>query len=270
MVVDAPGGPKGVVKGAGRKISVWETEIEGNRVAARTMPEEDQAGSKVTDTSLWMPCGLKVDPFPALGITHFEWYVPIDEHSHYYMVTWGTRTTDPEERGTVRPGGRHLLARNGRRPVQRRGRVRPGGDGAILRRGGRLEPGAPVPTRTWSSPNGASSPANTTAAFRPAAPPARAAARDPPAARLGAILAQPGPVRSRRAGRPRGVFRRPGGLARPLPAGRRLRARRSSLPIGWRCSTAARSPTSSSSTSCCTATRPENSPPSPGRRQGSG
>lgn len=98
MVVDAPGGPKGVVKGAGRKISVWETEIEGNRVAARTMPEEDRAGSAITDTSLWMPCGLKVDPFPARDITHFEWYVPIDEHSHYYMVAWGRRTADPDER----------------------------------------------------------------------------------------------------------------------------------------------------------------------------
>ena len=97
MVVEMPGGPKGVVKGAGRKISVWETEIEGNKVAARYLPEEDRAGSAITDTSLWMPCGLKVDPFPARGMTHFEWYVPIDEHSHYYMVTWGKRVTDPEE-----------------------------------------------------------------------------------------------------------------------------------------------------------------------------
>ena len=94
MVVESPGGPKGVVKGAGRKISVWETEIEGNRIASQYRREENPAGSAITDTSLWMPCGLKVDPFPIADFVHFEWYVPIDEHSHYYIVTWGKRVAD--------------------------------------------------------------------------------------------------------------------------------------------------------------------------------
>ena len=94
MVVDAAGGPKGVVKGAGRKTSVWETEIEGNKVATQYRPEENPADSVIVDTSLWMPCGLKVDPFPANDLVHFEWYVPIDETSHTYIVTWGKRVSD--------------------------------------------------------------------------------------------------------------------------------------------------------------------------------
>lgn len=94
MVVETEGGPKGVVKGAGRKVSVWETEIEGNKIESQYRPSEDPSKALITDTSLWLPCGLKVDPFPAAEIVHFEWYVPIDEHSHYYIVTWGKRVSD--------------------------------------------------------------------------------------------------------------------------------------------------------------------------------
>ncbi len=94
MVVEIEGGPKGVVKGAGRKVSVWETEIEGNKIETQYRRDENPAGSVITDTSLWMPCGLKVDPFPANDLIHFEWYVPIDESSHYYIVTWGKRVSD--------------------------------------------------------------------------------------------------------------------------------------------------------------------------------
>lgn len=34
----------------------------------------------------YMPCGLEVDPFPMPGMVHFEWYVPIDENHHMYMI----------------------------------------------------------------------------------------------------------------------------------------------------------------------------------------
>ena len=44
---------------------------------------------------MWMPCGLKVDPFPTAGIIQFEWYVPIDERSHRYLITWGTHAATP-------------------------------------------------------------------------------------------------------------------------------------------------------------------------------
>ena len=97
MVTEIAGGPKGVVKGAGRKVSVWRTEIEGNPVTAQYLPEDNPDEALATDTSLWLPCGLKVDPFPARGIVHFEWYVPIDEHTHYYIVTWARRVSGQAE-----------------------------------------------------------------------------------------------------------------------------------------------------------------------------
>lgn len=98
MVVEHEGGPKGVVKGAGRKVSVWEAEIEGQKVTTQYRPEDNPGKSVITDTSLWLPCGLKVDPFPANDMVHFEWYVPIDERSHYYIVTWGKRVADDRAR----------------------------------------------------------------------------------------------------------------------------------------------------------------------------
>lgn len=96
MVIEDEGGPKGVIKGAGQRVSVWETEIEGVKVAAQYRPDEAAGPSGGTDTSLWLPCGLKVDPFPQQGMIHFEWYIPVDEKSHRYMITWG-RYVDSEE-----------------------------------------------------------------------------------------------------------------------------------------------------------------------------
>lgn len=89
MLVDREGAPKGVVKGSGQKTPVWESEIEGVRVGARYRPGEEGVTSIQPDTSMWLPCGLKVDPFPLPGIAQFEWYVPVDEHSHMYFMTWG-------------------------------------------------------------------------------------------------------------------------------------------------------------------------------------
>jgi carbazole 1,9a-dioxygenase terminal dioxygenase component len=98
MVIDKDGAPKGVLKGAGRKVSVWETEIEGVKVAAQYRPGINAESSAVTDTSLWLPCGLKVDPFPEIDTIQFEWYVPRDERSHHYIVTWGKRVKSEVER----------------------------------------------------------------------------------------------------------------------------------------------------------------------------
>lgn len=98
MVIDADGGPKGVLKGAGKKVSVWETTVEGVKVEAQYRPGVNAEASQVTDTSLWLPCGLKVDPFPEIGMIQFEWYVPRDETSHHYIVTWGRRVKSETER----------------------------------------------------------------------------------------------------------------------------------------------------------------------------
>jgi carbazole 1,9a-dioxygenase terminal dioxygenase component len=94
MVIDKDGAPKGVIKGAGRRTSVWETEIEGVKVTSQYRPGVNTDSSNVTDTSLWLPCGLKVDPFPRPDTMQFEWYVPQDAQSHHYIVTWGKRVKD--------------------------------------------------------------------------------------------------------------------------------------------------------------------------------
>ena len=96
MVVAEDGQPKGVVKGRGARKPVWEVEIEGVKVTSRFLPGPDTPRTS-PDTSMWLPCGLKVDPFPTEGIMQFEWYVPVDEHSHTYFVTWGRRTTSDAE-----------------------------------------------------------------------------------------------------------------------------------------------------------------------------
>jgi carbazole 1,9a-dioxygenase terminal dioxygenase component len=97
MVIDKDGAPKGVIKGAGRRTSVWETEIEGVKIASQYRPDPGAGPSRGTDTSLWLPCGLKVDPFPRPDCMQFEWYVPHDERSHHYIVTWGKRVQDVHE-----------------------------------------------------------------------------------------------------------------------------------------------------------------------------
>jgi len=97
MVIEEDGAPKGVVKGAGRRTSVWETEIEGVKITSQYRPGVNTDQSNVTNTSLWLPCGLKVDPFPRPDTMQFEWYVPHDEHSHHYIVTWGKRVKDEHE-----------------------------------------------------------------------------------------------------------------------------------------------------------------------------
>ena len=44
-----------------------------------------------TKTQLRLPGCLRVNPFPAPGIVHFEWYVPVDKRHHRYFqfsVKW--------------------------------------------------------------------------------------------------------------------------------------------------------------------------------------
>ncbi|HLY66692.1 MAG TPA: Rieske 2Fe-2S domain-containing protein [Chloroflexota bacterium] len=102
MVSAAPGGPKGIVKG-GKEIPIWDADIETARVSARNRP--GMGKNRVNpDVSLWLPCGLKVDPSPGAseipGMIHFEWYVPVDEHSHRYLVTWGKHVGSQQEAET--------------------------------------------------------------------------------------------------------------------------------------------------------------------------
>jgi carbazole 1,9a-dioxygenase len=68
-------------------------------VGARYRPgEPGVTEGMVPEVSIWMPCGLKVEPFPQPHIIHFEWYVPVDERTHRYMITWGSYAKTDEEK----------------------------------------------------------------------------------------------------------------------------------------------------------------------------
>ena len=91
-------GPVGVrlIRGVGRPI--WETEVvPGKTLRARYLPEDTGVmQGMVPEVGIWMPGALRVDPFPAPHLVHFEWYVPVSERCHRYMITWGTVATDDQ------------------------------------------------------------------------------------------------------------------------------------------------------------------------------
>jgi carbazole 1,9a-dioxygenase terminal dioxygenase component len=108
-VVNEPG-PKGFY----RYPQVWELIFEatipgrrpgdeGVKVVAPGIKGKDMAQiSARFETApfklgLWLPCGLVVENTPFPGITHFEFYVPKDEHSHIYFQFGGKRVNSPED-----------------------------------------------------------------------------------------------------------------------------------------------------------------------------
>ena len=98
-----PAGPKGVIDDFHTHEPVWEGKIDGKVVVKGTTTtsksESASTPSASAGASMWLPCVLKVDPFPVPRVTQFEWYVPIDETSHLYLQTLGKRVqTEPEAR----------------------------------------------------------------------------------------------------------------------------------------------------------------------------
>jgi carbazole 1,9a-dioxygenase len=91
-------GPCGVrlIRGAGRPI--WEVEVaDGQKLKARYLPDDPGVmEGMIPEVGIWMPGCLRVDPFPAAHIVHFEFYVPVTERSHRYLITWGSKKTDEQ------------------------------------------------------------------------------------------------------------------------------------------------------------------------------
>lgn len=70
-------------------------------IAAGMTDQEIQRMGEViyhTTVGLWMPCGLKVDPWPFPGVVHNEYYVPRDENSHYYFQCGWKKVANEVER----------------------------------------------------------------------------------------------------------------------------------------------------------------------------
>lgn len=104
-------GPKGFTREARETSMAHEAVIPGNEnrgphkvtlPLAVGMTEEviKQSGEAqyTTKVGLWMPCGLKVDPWPWPGVVHNEYYVPRDAKSHYYFQCGWKRVKNEAER----------------------------------------------------------------------------------------------------------------------------------------------------------------------------
>lgn len=88
--VTADGGPKGVFDNFGPEhvIPVFTGTIEGEAV----LHGRAQGSNRVQhDISMWLPCALRVSPWPVPELTQFEWYVPIDGKRHLYLQALGKR-----------------------------------------------------------------------------------------------------------------------------------------------------------------------------------
>ncbi len=80
--VDKGAGPFGIYDLLGEGATpVWEGKI-GDEVVARGNLGDKQIANEV---SMWLPSCLKVEPFPQAGFVLYEWYVPRDVDTHYYV-----------------------------------------------------------------------------------------------------------------------------------------------------------------------------------------
>lgn len=92
-IVKGPG-PKGVIdKLADNYLPVFESSVDAVKVAAKLKPNGVAVASSV---SIWLPCVLRVEGFPAPEITQFEWYAPIDEKTHLYWQVLGKKVNGAE------------------------------------------------------------------------------------------------------------------------------------------------------------------------------
>ena len=67
---------------AERGVPHFEGSVQGEVVCRAVHGGDKRIANEV---SLWMPGVLKVDPFPDPAMIHFEWYVPRDADSHWYI-----------------------------------------------------------------------------------------------------------------------------------------------------------------------------------------
>ncbi len=88
QLLEDDGKPKGIVKQD--DVHVYAMEIEGQEVRVPLWPKDEPAVVQTDPRAGWvgcyMPCGLQVANFPRPGKMHFEWYVPIDENHHSYII----------------------------------------------------------------------------------------------------------------------------------------------------------------------------------------
>lgn len=82
-------------------LFTYEGFVEGKPVVQGTknhLTPEEAVKRRVTGSFVSLPGALRVDNFPFVGLTQFEWYVPIDADNHLYIITIGKRCTDDDDK----------------------------------------------------------------------------------------------------------------------------------------------------------------------------
>ncbi len=103
-------GPKGFTDAFSDVIPVFEFKIEcdgeSNTLRSAFNPQTDPGSVPLQDVCgiLTLPCSLRIGPWgaePGSGVTgkymHYEWYVPVDETHHRYIIAWGCKVASEGE-----------------------------------------------------------------------------------------------------------------------------------------------------------------------------
>ena len=101
ILQEEEGGPKGIYINS--TIVSWVGEVEGVKVSSRFVdpnspPPGERAFEYPRGFGCFLPCGLDVPGFPRPDLYHIEWYVPIDEDHHYYVIIQGTVAETEEDK----------------------------------------------------------------------------------------------------------------------------------------------------------------------------
>jgi carbazole 1,9a-dioxygenase terminal dioxygenase component len=98
QVFEEEDGPKGVFDDFAQHTPVWDGVIDGEVVVSGPRSGKVSGTSASIGTSIWLPGVLKVESFPTVGLTQFEWYVPLDTERHLYVQTIGKKVANDEDR----------------------------------------------------------------------------------------------------------------------------------------------------------------------------
>ncbi|WP_016835782.1 Rieske 2Fe-2S domain-containing protein [Herbaspirillum lusitanum] len=97
-LLEEDGKPKGVYDAFAHHDVLWDGSVEGEVVVKGVRSNRtDGAPTRTTAASLWLPGVLRVDDFPDQDRHQFEWYVPVTEDTHYYLIMIGKRVSNKEE-----------------------------------------------------------------------------------------------------------------------------------------------------------------------------
>ncbi len=103
LLHEAAGEPKGVSTRHFKDAApmAYEGSVEGKIVVRGTkmhQTPEEAARKRTTGHFMAVPGVLRVDNFPYVGLFQFEWYVPVTEDTHLYIITIGQHCADDAAR----------------------------------------------------------------------------------------------------------------------------------------------------------------------------